>query len=95
MAVLAAVKDAARAWPEDGPSLTAAARAGTSSVQAGRKDGADRTKGWDRRRQSHQTGPKSPTRFHEEAKFKWRSPGAIALSVPASIAEISYKDKLT
>src|ERR1700751_1559820 len=37
--VLAAVKDAAREWPEDGPSLTAAARAGISRVQVG-------TEGW-------------------------------------------------
>ena len=37
--VLAAVKDAAREWPEDGPSLTAAALDGTDRSQVG-------TEGW-------------------------------------------------
>jgi hypothetical protein len=47
--VLAAVKDAAREWPEDGPSLTAAARAGISRVQVG-------TEGWCR--SNKRMGPK-------------------------------------
>src|SRR5277367_2072916 len=33
-------------WPEDGPSLTAAVRDGPGVCRSGRKDGADRTKGW-------------------------------------------------
>src|SRR6201997_1210973 len=67
--VLAAVKDAAREWPEDGPSLTAAARAGIARVQVG-------TEGWcrsNKRMGPNTTEPqnrvKSPTRIHEEAIF--------------------------
>src|SRR5258705_2945741 len=37
------------------------------ACRSGRKDGTDRTEGLDRRRQSLETRPKSPTRFHEEA----------------------------
>src|SRR6516162_7324432 len=49
-------------WP---PLRASAYRA----CRSGRKDGADRTEGLDRRRQSLETRPKSPTRFHEEALF--------------------------
>src|SRR6516162_4199614 len=49
-------------WP---PLRASAYRA----CRSGRKDGTDRTKGLDQRRQNLDTGPKSPTRFHEEAVF--------------------------
>jgi len=68
--VLAAVKDASRRWwPEGGPSLTAAARVGVSRVQVGAEGWCRSNKRIGPRRQNLDTGPKSPTRFHEEAKF--------------------------
>src|ERR1700751_6164633 len=77
--VLAAVKDAAREWPEDGPSLTAAARAGISRVQVG-------TEGWcrsNKRMGPNTTEPqnrvKSPTRFHEEAEKEMNAEDRAAL----------------
>lgn len=49
--VLAAVKDAARDWPENGPSLRPLCAPASRACGSGRKDGADRTKGWDRTKQ--------------------------------------------
>jgi hypothetical protein len=57
--VLAAVKDASREWPEGGPSLTAAARAGISPAQVG-------TEGWCRsnKRISRKPEPRKPDQNH-------------------------------
>ena len=62
--------------PKDGGLSSMPLRASAYRARrSGRKDGADRTEGLDRRRQSLETRPKSPTRFHEEAKSNmcWKS----------------------
>src|SRR5215831_15784895 len=54
--------------PKGGPSLTAAARAGISSVQVGTEGWCRSNKRMGPKKAEPQNQAKSPTRFHEEAK---------------------------
>src|SRR5215467_13408533 len=55
--------------PKGGPSLTAAARAGISSVQVGTEGWCRSNKRMGPKKAEPQNQAKSPTRFHEEAFF--------------------------